>query len=181
MKFRMIFCSCAGGFGAELCQSLLPRHHRRTPVSRTPISASHSRRCPKDCIPPSTREADLELRPTGEGVDGLVWFAVGPEKVGVNLVAATQAHKVQIENLPDGEYKGGEELQGDFGVAFYSRGRFSEGDATVEETVLFLIHPSASRQLEIHYRYPAADDSAARVEQSNRGPRRIGMTHGRRG
>jgi len=107
----------------------------------------------------------LELRPTGEGVDGLVWFAVGPEKVGVNLVAATQSHKAQIENLPDGEYKGGEELQGDFGVAFYSRGRFSEAGATVEETVLFLIHPSASRQLEIHYRYPAGEDSAARVEQ----------------
>jgi hypothetical protein len=107
----------------------------------------------------------LELRPTGEGVDGLVWFAVGPEKVGVNLVAATQSHKDQIEDLPDGEYKGGEELQGDFGVAFYSRGRFSEAETTIEETVLFLIHPSASRQLEIHYRYPAADDSAARVEQ----------------
>jgi len=109
--------------------------------------------------------SSLELRPTAEGADGLVWFAVGPEKVGVNLVAATQSHQAQIENLPDGEYKGGQELQGDFGVAFYSRGRFTEAEATVEETVLFLIHPTANRQLEIHYRYPAADDSAARVEQ----------------
>ena len=109
--------------------------------------------------------SSLELRPTAEGADGLVWFAVGPEKVGVNLVAATQSHQAQIENLPDGEYKGGEELQGDFGVAFYSRGRFSVGDVTVEETVIYLIHPTASRQLEIHYRYPAADDSAARVTQ----------------
>ena len=109
--------------------------------------------------------SSLELRPTAEGADGLVWFAVGPEKVGVNLVAATQSHQAQIENLPDGEYKGGEELQGDFGVAFYSRGRFSEAGTTVEETVIFLIHPTASRQLEIHYRYPAADDSAARVNQ----------------
>ena len=109
--------------------------------------------------------SSLELRPTAEGADGLVWFAVGPEKVGVNLVEATQSHQAQIENLPDGEYKGGEELQGDFGVAFYSRGEFSEGDATVEETVIYLIHPTASRQLEIHYRYPAADDSAARVNQ----------------
>jgi hypothetical protein len=109
--------------------------------------------------------SSLELRPTAEGADGLVWFAVGPEKVGVNLVAATQSHQAQIENLPDGEYKGGQELQGDFGVAFYSRGRFSEADVTVEETVIFLLHPTASRQLEIHYRYPAADDSAARVNQ----------------
>lgn len=109
--------------------------------------------------------SSLELRPTGKGIDGLLWFAVGPEKVGVNLVAATQLHQAQIESLPNGEYKGGEELQGDFGVAFYSRGRFSESGATVEETVIFLIHPTASRQLEIHYRYPAGDDSAARVEQ----------------
>jgi hypothetical protein len=28
-----------------------------------------------------------------------------------------------------------------------------------------LIHPSDYRLLEIHYRYPAADDSAARVGQ----------------
>jgi len=108
---------------------------------------------------------NLELRPTGEGVDGLVWFAVGPDLHAVNLVAAVSDHQAQIESLPDGEYKGGQELQGDFGVAFYSRGRFTEAEATVEETVLFLIHPTASRQLEIHYRYPAADDSAARVEQ----------------
>ena len=108
---------------------------------------------------------NLELQPTGEGVDGLMWFVVGPEKVGVNLVAATQSHRDQIEGLPDGQYQGSQELKGDFGVAFYSRGRFSEAQSTIEETVLFLIHPSASRQLEIHYRYPAADDSAARVEQ----------------
>jgi len=37
--------------------------------------------------------------------------------------------------------------------------------ATVEETMLFLIHPTASRQLEIHYRYPVEDNSAARVNQ----------------
>ena len=31
--------------------------------------------------------------------------------------------------------------------------------------MLFLIHPSAYQLLEVRYRYPAADDSAARVEQ----------------
>jgi hypothetical protein len=109
--------------------------------------------------------SSLELRPTAEGVEGLVWFAVSPDLHAVNLVAAVQDHRAEIEGLPGGEYKGSQELQGDFGVAFYSRGRFSDAEATVEETVLFLIHPTASRQLEIHYRYPAADDSAARVEQ----------------
>ena len=108
---------------------------------------------------------NLELRPTGEGAEGLVWFVVSPDLHAVNLVAAVADHKAGIESLPDGEYKGSQELQGDFGVAFYSRGRFTEAEATVEETVLFLIHPTANRQLEIHYRYPAADDSAARVEQ----------------
>jgi hypothetical protein len=107
----------------------------------------------------------LELRPNGEGVDGLVWFVVSPDLHAVNLVAAVADHQAEIEGLPDGEYMGSQELQGDIGVAFYSRGRFTEGDATFEETVLFLIHPTANRQLEIHYRYPAGDDSAARVEQ----------------
>ena len=109
--------------------------------------------------------SNLELRPTGEGVDGIVWFFVGPDQHAVNLVAAVHDHQAHIEGLPDGEYMGAQELSGDFGAAFYSRGRFSDGDATVEETVMFLIHPSAYRLLEIHYRYPAADDSAARVEQ----------------
>jgi hypothetical protein len=107
----------------------------------------------------------LELRPTGEGVDGLIWFVVSPDLHAVNLVAAVADHQAEIEGLPDGDYKGSQELQGDFGTAFYSRGRFTEDGATVEETAVFLIHPTANRRLEIHYRYPAGDDSAARVEQ----------------
>ena len=108
---------------------------------------------------------NLELRPTGEGIVGVVRFAVGPEQRGVNLVAAVQKHKTHIEGLPDGAYKGAQELQGDFGTAFYSRGRYIDSGSSIEETVLFLIHPSGNRLLEIQYRYPAGDDSAARVEQ----------------
>jgi hypothetical protein len=108
---------------------------------------------------------NLELRPTREGVEGVMSFFVGPEQHAINLVAAVQDHQAKIEALPDGEYIGAQELTGDAGVVFYSRGRFSDQEAAVEETVLFLIHPSAYRLLEIHYRYPAADDSAARVEQ----------------
>lgn len=107
----------------------------------------------------------LELRPTAEGAEGRVWFVVGPDQHAVNLVAAVEAHQASIESLPDGEYQGAQELTGDFGAAFYSRGRFSEDGSPVEETVLYLIHPRDYRQLEIHYRYPAAEDSAARVEQ----------------
>jgi hypothetical protein len=108
---------------------------------------------------------NLELRPTGEGVEGAMSFVVGPEEHAVNLVAAVQDHQAKIEALPDGEYMGAQELTGDAGVVFYSRGRFLDDEATVEETVLFLIHPSDYRLLEIHYRYPAADDSASRVNQ----------------
>jgi hypothetical protein len=109
----------------------------------------------------------LELKPADEGTAGRVWFVARPEQegVGVNLVAAVQGHQAEVEAMPDGSYKGAQELQGDIGTAFYSRGRFSENGLEVEETILFLIHPSANRLLEIHYRYPAGTDSAARVEQ----------------
>jgi hypothetical protein len=107
----------------------------------------------------------LELRPTTEGAEGIISFLVGPEEHAVNLVQAVQDHQAKIEALPDGEYLGAQELTGDAGVVFYSRGRYSGDGATIEETVLLLIHPSDYRLLQIRYRYPAADDSAARVEQ----------------
>jgi len=108
---------------------------------------------------------NLELKPTAEGVDGAMTFFVGPEQHAVNLVQAVHDHQAKIEAMPDGEYMGAQELSGDAGVVFYSRGRFFDHETAVEETVLFLIHPSDYRLLEISYRYPAADDSAARVNQ----------------
>lgn len=109
--------------------------------------------------------SNLELRPTGEDVEGKIWFRVGPDQHAVNLVATIEDHQAYIQSLADGEYLGAQELSGDFGVAFYSRGRFSDSGVAAEETVLFLIHPMANRLLEIHYRYPAGTDSAARVEK----------------
>jgi hypothetical protein len=107
----------------------------------------------------------LQLEPVDPTVGGAIWFEVGPEEVGVNLVAAVRDHQQYIEGLPDGNYMGAQELQADFGTAFYSRGRFTEDGAALEETVIFRIHPRASRLLSIDYRYPAGDDSAERVEQ----------------
>ena len=107
----------------------------------------------------------LQLRPTGENVGGVLWFTVGPEQDGVNLVAAVKAHQEHIEGLPEGDYKGAQELQGPLGTAFYSRGRFVETEVVEEETVLLTIHPSGNRLLTISYRYPAGEDSAHRVEQ----------------
>ena len=120
---------------------------------------------PEGLVVDANQGSTLELRPAEEGAAGVVWFVVGPEQVAVNLVAAVQEHQTHIEDLPGGTYKGAQELQGDIGTAFYSRGRFVDADSSLEETVLFLIHPSGNRLLEIHYRYPAGDDSAARVEQ----------------
>jgi hypothetical protein len=107
----------------------------------------------------------LELEPVDPAVGGAIWFEVGPEEIGVNLVTAVQDHQQYIEGLPDGTYMGAQELQADFGTAFYSRGRYTEDGAAVEETVIFRIHPRASRLLSIDSRYPARDDSSQRVEQ----------------
>ena len=120
---------------------------------------------PEGLVLSNNQGAALELKPSGEDQAGLVWFVVGPDREGINLVAAVQGHQAHIESLTDGSYKGAQELQGDIGTAFYSRGRFTDAGSEFEETVLFLIHLRDSRLLEIHYRYPASTDSAARVEQ----------------
>ena len=120
---------------------------------------------PDGLVVASNQGSSLELRPADPLVGGILWFAVGPEQEGVNLVAAVQAHQARMEGMVDGDYKGGQELQGDFGTAFYSRGQYTEGEELMEETVVFMIHPAGNRLLGIHYRYPAGDDSAARVEQ----------------
>ena len=109
--------------------------------------------------------SSFELRPTDETVGGLLWFGVGPEVEGVNLVAAVNKHQARIEGLPGGDYKGAQELQGPLGTAFYSRGRYLDGETETEETILVTIHPKGNRMLTITYRYPAGNDSAARVEQ----------------
>jgi hypothetical protein len=109
--------------------------------------------------------ATLELRPLDPAAGGAIRFFAGPEEHGVNLVAAVQEHQRRIESLPDGAYLGAQELQAEFGTAFYSRGRFSDEGAAVEETIIVLIHPAGGRRLTLVSTYPAAEDSAARVEQ----------------
>jgi len=107
----------------------------------------------------------LELVPVEAKVGGRVVFEVGDEEPEVNLVAAVKRHQLQVEQMPGAEYKGGQELVTPHGSAFYSRGRFLAGSELVEDTVVVLKHPSASRLLTIGYRYPAAGDSSVRVQQ----------------
>ena len=107
----------------------------------------------------------LELVPAEARVGGRVSFEVGDPEPLVDLVAAVNRHRFQIEAKPGAEYKGGQELVTPHGSAFYSRGRFLDGTETVEETVVVLEHPSGSRLLIISYRYPAAGASSFRVQQ----------------
>jgi hypothetical protein len=164
MKFKMMILFVLAVSALSCGESPLPPPPADTGVENVDLGIKLAS-VPEGLKATVNEGSSLELRPTGEGVDGLMWFVVSPDLHAVNLVAAVTDHQAQIEGLPDGEYKGAQELQGGFGVAFYSRGNFTDNAAAIEETVLFLIHPTTSRRLEIHYRYPAAEDSAARVEQ----------------
>jgi hypothetical protein len=107
----------------------------------------------------------LELAPSAAGIGGLITFRLGPEDANVNLIAAMSEDQRRVEGLPGGEYKGGQELAGPLGPAFYSRGRHQDGDTVREETAVYTVHPDGPRLLEIRYAYPAAADSAERVSQ----------------
>ena len=107
----------------------------------------------------------LELVPVESSVGGRVTFTVGEERDAINLVAVVKKHQQSIEELPEAEYKGGQELVTPFGTAFYSRGRFLAGMTETEQTEVYLKHPFQSRLLTISYQYPAAGDSSVRVQQ----------------
>ncbi len=105
----------------------------------------------------------LTLAPADPEKEGTVEVLVGPEETGPNLVAAVEGHRTAIESLPEGHYSGARELSGPLGAAFYSRGRFTDGTSTIEETRIFALHPRSNRIIELVYRYPAGDDSSTRV------------------
>ena len=106
----------------------------------------------------------LRFGPTVEGAGGTATASVGPIETGVNLVEAVKTHQAGIEGKPGGSYAGAQELSGPLGTAFYSRGRYEDGETTMEETCIFGLHPRARRRLDLCYSYPAGDDSAARVQ-----------------
>jgi hypothetical protein len=107
----------------------------------------------------------LELVPAESSVGGRVMFSVGEERDAINLVAVVKQHQRWIEEQPEGEYRGGQELQTPYGTAFYSRGRYLAGMTETEQTEIYLKHPFQSRLLTISYTYPAGGDSSVRVQQ----------------
>jgi len=107
----------------------------------------------------------LELQPRAPGVKGRLWFEVGPEGPAVNVVAAMKNHQREIEERPGAVSKGAQELITNLGAAFYSRGQYLGGTTRMEETAVFVGHPSEPRLLTVIYRYPAGVDSSVRVQQ----------------
>lgn len=96
---------------------------------------------------------------------GRAWFEIGPkEEHGINLVEIVKAQRQSYESLPNGSFSGNRELvMPDGRPAYYSRGRFEDGGRLVEEFRISSLHPSWDRLLQVFYRYPAAEDSADRL------------------
>ncbi|MCP3957552.1 MAG: hypothetical protein GY719_06835 [bacterium] len=108
----------------------------------------------------------VELVPTGEGATGKVSILAGePETGGINLVAAIKQHKAEVLERPGGEYKGQTELVGPLGTTYASRGRYTgEDGGTVEEIIVYMVHPLGDRTLQAIYRYPAGEDTKERMD-----------------
>lgn len=115
----------------------------------------------------SNDDAGIMLAPVDAAVAGSLQVKGGEAEIGgINLVAAIESHKEEVLAREGGDYKGQRELGSHLGTAFYSRGHYpGDGGVTVEETVVFLVHPWGDRTLQLIYVYPSADDSAARIQE----------------
>lgn len=95
-----------------------------------------------------------------------MWLDVGDRSdFGIPLVEIVNSQKEQYEALEDGTFSGNRELGTHVGKAYYSRGGYTFDGAAVEETRIFLVHPTENRLVTFHYRYPADDDSGARIQE----------------
>lgn len=102
------------------------------------------------------RGETLVLGRTGDDPARLT-VELGPvQEAGVNLVDRVWEEKARIESLPDGVYRGQNELGGvPIGTTFTSRGRFvNEGGERVEEYRALSVHPTENRVLILDYEYP---------------------------
>lgn len=103
-------------------------------------------------------EEELVLVRTAEDDLARLTFELGTlQAAGVNLVDQVWAEKQRIEGLPDGEYRGQNELAGvPLGTTFTSRGRFrdEESGERVEEYRALMVHPTQNRALIVDYEYP---------------------------
>lgn len=101
----------------------------------------------------------------GAGGAGALVVSAAPESSGaINLVEAVKARKEWFENTEGGTYFGNRELGGPIGTIYTARGAYGTGEALVEETWAYAIHPGAYRLLTVQYTYPKGE-SGTRVEQ----------------
>ena len=108
---------------------------------------------------------ELSVRAVKGQPEGRLWFEMGPlAEGGINLVEVVNAQRASFEALPSSTFFGNREIQMMNGrAAWYSRGRFDDGTGEVEEFRVTTLHPVQNRQMTVFYRYPAADDSADRL------------------
>lgn len=97
---------------------------------------------------------------------------VGPaQSAGINLKDQVWEEKARIESLPEGEYKGQNELGGAaIGTVYTSRGRFvNDAGQTVEEYRALAVHPvqrpDEHRLLILDYEYPPTEKTGERLTQ----------------
>lgn len=109
----------------------------------------------------------LVLARSAEDDPAQLTFELGPlQTAGVNLVDRVWEEKGRVEALPEGQYRGQNELGGvPIGTTFTSRGRFrNEAGERVEEYRALAIHPGQNRVLVLDYEYPVPEPG----EDSNR-------------
>ncbi len=115
---------------------------------------------------------DLVLGRTDPEDPARLEILVGPaQSAGINLKDQVWEEKARIESLPEGEYKGQNELGGAaIGTVFTSRGRFvDDAGQKVEEYRALAVHPAQRpnehRLLILDYEYPPTEETGKRLTQ----------------
>lgn len=116
--------------------------------------------------------SDLVLARTDPEDPARLEILVGPvQSAGINLKEQVWEEKARIESLPEGDYKGQNELGGAaIGTVYTSRGRFvNDAGQTVEEYRALAVHPVQSpdehRLLILDYEYPPTEKTGERLTQ----------------
>ncbi len=104
--------------------------------------------------------SSLRFVRTDAGGGTLTLLASEPQMAGVNLIQATKDHKEEILAQGEGTYSGTLELNGPFGTAYQSRGRYADpqGGGMVEDFRIYTVHPSGDRLVTLRYLYPVDEN-----------------------
>lgn len=168
--FAAAFAACGGG--DEPAPAAAEPTRLESPevgiAVEVPASASFT--------PAGTEGGVLRLRSEGEttaddvalGPATLVYAADPPQEAGVNLVAAVNERKAELEARPNGRFYGQVELGGPLGTAYSTRGSYVGDDGEeVEEVRIFAVHPAGDRLLHVTLAYPPVQGQGpARVNQA---------------